>query len=58
MALVLDTTVFQIAGTKVYVDNAGISFDDDGWKQTVPLRFTYNKAAVTNSVIRIDTVAD
>ena len=58
MALVLDTAVFQIAGDKVYVDNAGISFDDDGWKQTIPLRFTYNKAAVTNSVIRIDTVAD
>ena len=57
MALDLDTTVFQITGEKVYVDNAGISFDDDGWKQTVPLRFTYNSAATTNPVITISTAA-
>ena len=58
MALVLDTGVFQITGEKVYVDNSGISMDDDGWKQTIPLRFTYNNAATTNPVITIHTVAD
>jgi hypothetical protein len=57
MALDLDTTVFQIVGDKVFVDEAGISFDDDGWKQTIPLRFTYDSAATTNDVITINTVA-
>ena len=57
MALDLDTTVFQIIGDKVFVEEAGISFDDDGWKQTIPLRFTYNSAAITNDVITINTAA-
>ena len=57
MALDLDTTVFQIVGDKVFVDEAGISFDDDGWKQTIPLRFTYDSAATTNDVITINTTA-
>tara|TARA_Y100000593_G_C4268594_1_gene316148 strand:+ start:359 stop:1348 length:990 start_codon:yes stop_codon:yes gene_type:complete len=57
MALDLDTTVFQITGDKVYVDQAGINFDDDGWKQTIPLRFTYNSAATSNPVITINTAA-
>ena len=57
MALDLDTTVFQILGAKVYVDQAGISFDDDAWKQTVPLRFTYDGAATSNPVITISTAA-
>ena len=57
MALDLDTTVFQITGSKVYVDNSGISFDDDGWKQTIPLRFTYDSAATSNAVITIGTAA-
>ena len=57
MALDLDTTVFQITGAKVYVDNAGINFDDDGWKQTIPLVFTYDSAATSNPVITIGTAA-
>jgi len=57
MALDIDTTVFQITGTKVFVDEAGISFDEDGWKQTIPLRFTYDSAATSNSVISIGTAA-
>ena len=57
MALDLDTTVFQITGAKVFVDEAGISFDDDGWKQTIPLRFTYDSAATSNPVITIGTTA-
>lgn len=57
MALDLDTTVFQITGDKVFVDAAGISFDDDGWKQTIPLVFTYNSAATSNPVITIGTAA-
>ena len=57
MALDLDTTVFQITGTKVFVDEAGISFDEDGWKQTIPLRFTYDSAATSNAVVTIGTAA-
>ena len=57
MALDLDTTVFQITGAKVFVDEAGISMDDDGWKQTIPLRFTYDSAATSNAVITIGTAA-
>ena len=57
MALDLDTGVFQITGAKVFVDDAGISFDDDGWKQTIPLRFTYDSAAISNPVVTIGTAA-
>ena len=57
MALDLDTGVYQITGTKVFVDEAGISFDDDGWKQTIPLRFTYDSAATSNAVVTIGTAA-
>ena len=57
MALDIDTTVFQISGSKVFVDEAGISFDDDGWKQTIPLRFTYDSAATSNPVVTIGTAA-
>lgn len=57
MALDLDTGVFQITGAKVFVDEAGISMDDDGWKQTVPLRFTYDSAATSNPVVSIGTTA-
>ncbi len=57
MALDIDTTVFQISGNKVFVDEAGISFDDDGWKQTIPLRFTYDSAATSNAVVTIGTAA-
>jgi len=57
MALDIDTTVFQISGNKVFVDEAGISFDDDGWKQTIPLRFTYDSAATSNEIVRIGTTS-
>ena len=57
MALDIDTTVFQISGSKVFVDEAGISFDDDGWKQTIPLRFTYDSAATSNAVVTIGTAS-
>ena len=57
MALDIDTTVFQISGSKVFVDEAGISFDDDGWKQTIPLRFPYDSAATSNEVVTIGTAA-
>tara|TARA_Y100001938_G_C8100582_1_gene441384 strand:- start:5222 stop:6214 length:993 start_codon:yes stop_codon:yes gene_type:complete len=58
MILDLDTGVFKIHGEKVFVDTASISFDDDGWKQTVPLVFTYDSGATSNAVITIHTVAD
>tara|TARA_R110002167_G_C12587940_1_gene643981 strand:+ start:148 stop:1140 length:993 start_codon:yes stop_codon:yes gene_type:complete len=57
MALDIDTGVFQITGEKVFVDEAGISMDDDGWKQSIPLRFTYDSAATSNPVVTIGTAA-
>ena len=57
MVLDLDTTVFQITAPKTFVDEAGISFDEDGWKQTIPLRFTYDSAATSNPIITIGTTA-
>tara|TARA_R110000824_G_scaffold176451_1_gene355413 strand:+ start:4115 stop:5107 length:993 start_codon:yes stop_codon:yes gene_type:complete len=57
MALDIDTGVFQITGSKVFVDGSGISMDEDGWKQTIPLRFTYDSAATSNPVITIGTAA-
>lgn len=57
MVLDIDTGVYQITAPKVFVDEAGISFDDDGWKQTIPLRFTYDSAATSNPVITIGTAA-
>ena len=54
MALDIDTGVFQITGAKVFVDEAGISFDDDGWKQTIPLRCTYS-GATTSTIVSIKT---
>ena len=57
VALDIDTTVFQVTGSKVFVDEAGISMDDDGWKQTIPLRCTYDSAATSNAVVTIGTAA-
>ena len=57
MALDLDTGVFQITAAKVFVDETSISFDDDGWKSTIPFRCTYDSAAVTNPVVTINTAA-
>ena len=47
--------VFQIDAPKVYADTSAISFDDDGWKQTIPLRFTYDSAATTSTIVEIKT---
>ena len=55
VALSLSTGVFQIEAPKVYVDAAGINFDDDGWKQTIPFRCTYDSAADTNPIVSIHT---
>ena len=46
--------VFQIDAPKVYVDSAGISLDDDGWKQTIPFRCTYS-GATTSTIVSIKT---
>ena len=43
--------VFQIDAPKVMVDGSGISFDDDGWKQTIPFRCTYSQGGGTTSTI-------
>ena len=47
--------VFQIDAPKVIIDSAGISLDDDGWKQTIPLVFTYDSAATSNTIVSIKT---
>ena len=57
MVLDIDTGVFQISAPKVFVDDSGISFDADGWKQTIPFRCTYDNAATTNPVVTIGTAA-
>ena len=46
--------VYQIDAPKVYVDSSGISFDDDGWKQTIPFRCTYS-GAITSTIVSIKT---
>ena len=46
--------VFQIDAPKVYVDNSAISFDDDGWKQTIPFRCTYS-GATSSTIVSIKT---
>ena len=57
MILDIDTSVYQILAPKVFVDAAGISFDDDGWKQTIPFVCTYDSAATSNPIISIFTAA-
>ena len=57
VALSLDTSVFHITAPKVFVETAGISFDADGWKQTIPFRCTYDSAATSNTVVSIATAA-
>ena len=57
MVLDLDTGVFQITAPKVFVEQASIGFDADGWKQTVPFRCTYDSAATSNPVVTINTAA-
>ena len=57
MVLDLDTGVYQITAPKVFVDETSISFDDDGWKSSIPFRCTYDSAAVTNPVVTIGTAA-
>ena len=46
--------VFQIDAPKVMVDGSGISYDDDGWKQTIPFRCTYS-GATTSTIVSIKT---
>ena len=46
--------VYQIDAPKVYVDGSGISFDDDGWKQTIPFRCTYS-GATSSTIVSIKT---
>ena len=46
--------VYQIDAPKVVVENSGISFDDDGWKQTIPFRCTYS-GATSSTIVSIKT---
>ena len=46
--------VFQIDAPKVMIDSAGISYDDDGWKQTIPFRCTYS-GATSSTIVEIKT---
>ena len=55
--LSLDTGVFHIQAPKTFVETAGINFDSDGWKQTIPFRCTYDGAATTNTIVAIATAA-
>ena len=53
----LDTGVFQISAAKAILDAASINFDDDGWKNVIPFRCTYDSAATSNAVVTIGTAA-
>ena len=55
MILILDDGTFKIQGDKVFVGETGISMDDDGWKDNIPLVFTYDSANTTNALIEIHT---
>ena len=57
VALDLDTGVFHISAPKTFIDESSISFDEDGWKQVVPFRCTYDSAATSNPVVSIATAA-
>jgi len=46
--------VYQIDAPKVIIDSAGISYDDDGWKQTIPFRCTYS-GATSSTIVSIKT---
>ena len=54
MILDIDTGTFQITAPKVFVDDSGISFDVDGWKQTIPFRCVYS-GATTSTIVEIKT---
>jgi len=55
-ALDIDTTVFQIIAPTAVIDTTAISFDDDGWKQTIPFRCAYT-GATTSTIVSIATTA-
>jgi len=57
MALELDTGVFHISASKVFVDESSINFDTDGWKQVIPFRCTYDSGNTSNAVVSIATTA-
>ena len=57
MVLDLDTEVYRITAPKVFVGEGGISMDEDGWKQTIPLVFTYDSAATSNTIVEVATAA-
>ena len=46
--------VFQIDAPKCIIDSAGISMDDDGWKQTIPFTCTYS-GATSSTIVSIKT---
>ena len=51
MELDLNTGVFRITAPKLFVEDSGISFDADGWKQTIPFRCTYSASGGTSSTV-------
>lgn len=46
--------VFQIDAPKCIIDTSSISFDDDGWKQTIPFMCTYS-GATSSTIVSIKT---
>lgn len=57
VALELDTGVFHVSAPKTFIDTTSINFDDDGWKQVVPFRCTYDSSNTSNTVVSIATAA-
>ena len=55
-AIDLDTTVYQITAPTAMIDTGSISFDDDGWKQTIPFRCVY-AGGTGSTIVSINTQA-
>ena len=47
VALDLDTTVYQILAPTCMNDQSSVSFDEDGWKMTLPFRAVYTGATTS-----------
>ena len=56
VALDLDTGVYEIVAPSCMIDQASISFDDDGWKQTIPFRCVY-AGGTSSTIVSINTQA-
>lgn len=58
VALDLDTGVYQILAPTCIIDTTSISFDEDGWKQSIPFKCAYTGATSSTIVSFAGTASD